>query len=74
MQNPLAQDVVDACGKLGLNVVFEPGKTHPRDWANPGRARVELKEGGRGRGRGVENSEFLLASSVLAVVSCRGRW
>ncbi|MCJ1394077.1 signal recognition particle subunit, partial [Xylographa bjoerkii] len=44
--NPLARDVADAAGALGLQVVLEVGKTHPRDWANPGRVRVGLKEEG----------------------------
>lgn len=40
--NPLARALVDACAALQLKTVFEPGKTHPRDWANPGRVRVLL--------------------------------
>ncbi|CAO3608365.1 unnamed protein product [Cunninghamella echinulata] len=28
--------------QLGLTVVYE-GKRHPRDWANPGRVKVQLK-------------------------------
>ncbi|OAA67272.1 signal recognition particle protein Sec65 [Niveomyces insectorum RCEF 264] len=37
--NPLARDIVAACAALGLRTVFEPTKTHPKDWANPGRVR-----------------------------------
>ena len=44
--HPLAREIADACGSLGLRAVFEPGKTHPQDWANPGRVRVLLKRGG----------------------------
>lgn len=44
VKNPLAREIVDACQGLGLEVVFEPGKMHPRDWANPGRVRVALKK------------------------------
>ena len=44
--NPLAREMVDAVQMLGLKTVFEPGKTHPKDWGNPGRVRVELQEGG----------------------------
>jgi signal recognition particle subunit SRP19 len=44
--NPLARSIVDACSSLALKTVFEPGKTHPKDWANPGRVRVLLKVGG----------------------------
>ena len=52
MPNPLAREIVDACQGLGLDTVFEPGKTHPKDWANPGRVRVGLR-----RSR-IRNSEF----------------
>jgi hypothetical protein len=31
-----------ACQKLGFSVVYE-GKRHPRDWANVGRVRVQMK-------------------------------
>ncbi|CAK7202320.1 signal recognition particle subunit [Sporothrix eucalyptigena] len=42
--NPLARDMVDACAALQLRTVFEPTKTHPKDWANPGRVKVDLKD------------------------------
>ena len=44
VQNPLAREIVDAVQALDLKVIFEPGKTHPKDWSNPGRVRVALKE------------------------------
>lgn len=47
--NPLAREMCDAVAALGLEIAFEPDKTHPKDWANPGRVRVNLKEGPRGR-------------------------
>lgn len=56
VQNPLAREIVDAVQLLGLDTVFEPGKLHPKDWSNPGRVRVLVKEGGRVRNRGVKNS------------------
>ncbi|KAL4786343.1 hypothetical protein BJX76DRAFT_346335 [Aspergillus varians] len=43
VENPLARDIVDAVQMLGLRVGFEPEKLHPKDWANPGRVRVQLK-------------------------------
>ncbi|KAL9601516.1 MAG: hypothetical protein Q9219_002468 [cf. Caloplaca sp. 3 TL-2023] len=49
--NPLARTIVDAVAELGLRTVFEPSKMHPRDWGNPGRVRVLLKEG-EGEGSG----------------------
>jgi signal recognition particle subunit SRP19 len=45
VENPLAREIVNACGRLRLETVFEPGKCHPRDWANPGRIKVKLKGG-----------------------------
>ncbi len=54
--NPLAGEIVEAASRTGLRVFFEPGKTHPKDWANPGRVKVQLKEAPAG-GR-VKNSEF----------------
>lgn len=56
MPNPLAREIVEAVQLLGLDTVFEPGKVHPKDWSNPGRVRVLIKEGGRVRNRGVKNS------------------
>lgn len=56
VQNPLAREIVEAVQLLGLDTVFEPGKVHPKDWSNPGRVRVLIKEGGRVRNRGVKNS------------------
>lgn len=56
VSNPLAREIVEAVQLLGLDTVFEPGKVHPKDWSNPGRVRVLVKEGGRVRNRGVKNS------------------
>lgn len=60
--NPLAQDIANACSQLPLTgqVVFEPAKTHPKDWANPGRVRVLIKENGAPAGNGtIKNSKKL---------------
>lgn len=43
VENPLARDIVDAVQLLGLQLALEPEKLHPKDWANPGRVRVLLK-------------------------------
>ena len=45
--NPLARTLVDAlqsaCGPRNpLPIAFEPDKLHPKDWANPGRVRIQL--------------------------------
>lgn len=65
VQNPLAREIVDAVQLLGLDTVFEPGKLHPKDWSNPGRVRVLIKEGGRVRNRGVKNSTSLPLRVIL---------
>ncbi|KAL1842301.1 hypothetical protein VTJ49DRAFT_5582 [Mycothermus thermophilus] len=41
--NPLALDIVQACAALRLPSVLEAGKLHPKDWANPGRVKVNLR-------------------------------
>ncbi|RPA78663.1 signal recognition particle, SRP19 subunit [Ascobolus immersus RN42] len=46
VENPLATELISACNSLGLKSLFEPTKTHPKDWANPGRVKVELKVDG----------------------------
>lgn len=56
VQNPLARDIVDAVQLLGLKVALEPEKTHPKDWANPGRVRVLLRENGKLQNPKVKNS------------------
>lgn len=44
VDSPLAREMADAAADLGLHVVFEPDKLHPKDWSNPGRVRVLLKQ------------------------------
>ena len=46
VKNPLAHDIADAVQSLGLGALFEPGKQHPKDWANPGRVKVLVKRDG----------------------------
>ncbi|KAG5980945.1 hypothetical protein E4U55_003455 [Claviceps digitariae] len=41
--SPLAREIATACSRLRLPTVLEPDKTHPKDWANPGRVKVCLK-------------------------------
>ncbi|KAL6720607.1 signal recognition particle subunit [Lecanora helva] len=65
--NPLAREIVDAVQMLGLKTVFEPGKMHPKDWSNPGRVRVLVKEGGLARSGRVKNKShlYILVSNYL---------
>ena len=64
VKNPLAREIVDAlqwvAQQVGfaLQIVFEPSKCHPKDWANPGRVRVEVKRGGEGVTGGIKNSKW----------------
>nr|GAT54825.1 predicted protein [Mycena chlorophos] len=44
---PLSKDIADAAASLGLSTLHEVNKSHPRDWENPGRVRVQWKKDGR---------------------------
>ncbi|KXX82550.1 Signal recognition particle SEC65 subunit [Madurella mycetomatis] len=50
VKNPLATEIVHACANLRLQTVLEAGKLHPKDWANPGRVKVNLRGHGAGAG------------------------
>jgi len=56
VENPLAREMAESIARMGLNVVFEPTKTHPKDWSNPGRCRVLVKEDGKAVNSKVSNS------------------
>lgn len=60
--NPLAREIVDAVQLLGLNVVFEPDKTHPKDWSNPGRVRVLIRAEGANTTKHIKNSSCYFSS------------
>ncbi|KAK2629225.1 hypothetical protein QTJ16_000045 [Diplocarpon rosae] len=62
--SPLAREIVNACGRLGLDTLFEPMKIHPKDWANPGRVKVKLK-GGRNRNIKNKHHLYILISAHL---------
>ena len=52
-----AENIVDAVQMLGLQAGLEPEKLHPKDWANPGRVRVLLKnEDGKSMNSKIKNS------------------
>lgn len=59
VENPLAREMADAAASLGLKTVFEPDKTHPKDWSNPGRVRVLLKQDGKQMSRNIKNKHHL---------------
>lgn len=62
--NPLAREIVDALSHIGatqgvqLQIVMEPTKTHPKDWANPGRVKVLIKRDGKPISAKIQNSEL----------------
>ncbi|KAI0878593.1 signal recognition particle, SRP19 subunit [Hypoxylon argillaceum] len=58
VKNPLAREIANACAALHLSPVFEAHRTHPKDWANPGRVRVALKAA-RARSHPVKNKHHL---------------
>ncbi|QIW96159.1 hypothetical protein AMS68_001677 [Peltaster fructicola] len=65
VQNPLAREIVEALQHIGttrqipLQVAFEPTKTHPKDWANPGRIRVLVKKDGKPANNKLANKAYL---------------
>lgn len=63
VRNPLAREIANACSRLRLPTLLEPEKTHPQDWANPGRVKVGLKKvagtGVTGAGVGIKNKHHL---------------
>ncbi|KAH9872235.1 hypothetical protein IAQ61_005070 [Plenodomus lingam] len=67
VDSPLAREMADAAANLGLRTVFEPDKTHPKDWANPGRVRVLLKHEGKMMDADVKNKHhlYILISQYL---------
>lgn len=62
--NPLARHIMTACSRLGLETLLEPTKCHPKDWANPGRVKVKLREG---RNPSIKNKHhlYILISQYL---------
>lgn len=65
--NPLAFNILHAVQHViqpdrnRIHIAFEPDKTHPKDWSNPGRVRVELfdRETHSPKHPTVHNKEFL---------------
>jgi signal recognition particle subunit SRP19 len=67
VDNPLAETLMHACRELRIRTVYEAHKTHPKDWANPGRIRVELKENEFGSTEKISNKRhlYILLSEYL---------
>ncbi|KAI6779814.1 Signal recognition particle SEC65 subunit-like protein [Emericellopsis cladophorae] len=65
VKDPLAREIANACSKLRLPTLLEPDKTHPRDWANPGRVKVGLKKAGAGTDVTNKHHLYLLIAQHL---------
>lgn len=65
VENPLAETIMHACRELRIRTVFEAHKTHPKDWANPGRVRVELDENELGTKVNNKRHLYLLLAEYL---------
>jgi len=57
---PLASHMAQIAGMMGFQVVLEPQKSHPRDWENPGRVRVLLKQNGKPMHPSIQDKYTLL--------------
>ncbi|PVG04648.1 signal recognition particle, SRP19 subunit [Serendipita vermifera] len=44
---PMSTDIAQAASTLGFNVVHEAQASHPRDWDNPGRVRINWVQDGK---------------------------
>lgn len=74
VENPLAREIAQACGNLQLQALFEPTKTHPRDWSNPGRVKVKVKGSGNPNVKNKHHLYLLVARHLRqnpAVEGCR---
>lgn len=65
VSNPLASEIAEALKHIGnkdqvpLQIVFEPHKSHPKDWSNPGRVRVLVKKDGEAVNAKIHNKHQL---------------
>ncbi|KAI0070996.1 signal recognition particle, SRP19 subunit [Panus rudis PR-1116 ss-1] len=57
---PLSKDIAAATDRLGLGHLHEPNKSHPRDWENPGRVRVQWKKDGKPVNPAIKSKKQLL--------------
>lgn len=78
--NPLAREIVDALSHIGatsgvaLQIVMEPTKTHPKDWANPGRVKVLIKRDGKPISAKIQNSKSLPCMRIADAIALARRW
>ncbi|KAG8823881.1 signal recognition particle subunit [Serendipita sp. 399] len=61
---PLSIEIAQAASMMGFNVVHEAQASHPRDWENPGRVRINWKENGK-----LLKPQFKTKKQILEVIS-----
>jgi signal recognition particle subunit SEC65 len=61
----LSKDIADATSRLGLGTLHEVQKSHPRDWENPGRVRVQWKKDGRLMNPAIKTSALIHSAITL---------
>ncbi|OBT67930.1 hypothetical protein VE03_02586 [Pseudogymnoascus sp. 23342-1-I1] len=66
VENPMAREIVNACGRLRLETLFEPTKLHPKDWSNPGRVKVRVKGGDNKNVQSKHHLYLLVAAHLRA--------
>ncbi|KAH8175700.1 SRP19 protein [Sarocladium implicatum] len=59
VKDPLAREIANACSRLRIPTLLEPEKTHPKDWANPGRVKFDLKTAMKEGNKNVKNKHHL---------------
>ncbi|KAF8634846.1 hypothetical protein AX17_004094 [Amanita inopinata Kibby_2008] len=64
---PLSKDIADAANRLGLGTLHEVNKSHPRDWDNPGRVRIQWKKDGRLMNPVIKTKKQLLEMICLQI-------
>ncbi|KAJ7150985.1 signal recognition particle, SRP19 subunit [Mycena crocata] len=64
---PLSKDIADATHALGLLSLHEVNKSHPRDWENPGRVRVQWKKDGKLMNPQIRTKKLLLESIAARI-------
>jgi len=64
---PYSQLIVNAAVRLQLRTFHEPEKTHPRDWENPGRVKIQIKDNGRYLNRNITTKKQLLEALAIAI-------
>jgi signal recognition particle subunit SRP19 len=64
VRNPLAREIANACSRLRLPTLLEPEKTHPKDWANPGRVKVGLRKSGSAAAKNKHHLYTLIAKHL----------